>query len=1003
MADTEVKGTYIGRDVNTEGGDFISRDFNVTNNYYYEFLVVNTIVGEGTELDGKNVKRAETIIEILKTLKASYQPQANDFDSLYIYTLIEYGIRKPKRVLEFFCGRLIRKAFHKAFNNKNLATVYREVESIIDWNGEAQRFSQPDFNLQYEFVKFTSVFNEIVNQVQSPTEISPVQRIEEIHDKSEAILNRLERINTLENLWLELTKLFPTSESRFNQLDFELRGWFNSLKFQFESYEKYEDDYFEWIINVPNRRGYDRIIVRGVRGEINIQGVNQIYEQVSQHQTDEGWIVAVRRISPAAIERAKAFKNIFCYTLDDLIDEYVDFSNYIRWLEKEIDNRDIENSYIPLAATKSEFDTQTQKIVGQSSFDETNGWIDGYVDRWLEDLSKEHISILGEFGTGKTWFTLHYAKNALNRYIEAKKRGLERPRLPLVISLRDYAKAVSVESLFSEFFFRRHEISIPGYSAFQQLNHMGKFLFIFDGFDEMSARIDKQKMINNFWELARVVVPGAKAILTCRTEHFPTAKEGRALLNAEIRASTFRLSGNPPQFEVLNLKLLDEHQIQQILIKRAPIEIVQHIMAVPNLLDLMRRPIMTELILDALPEIRQGKPLNLSRLYLYAIRRKMERDIRAERTFTSMTDKLYFLCELSWTMLSTDTMSINYRHIPKHIYSFFGFSSMQDSDLDHWQYDMMGQSMLVRNDDGDYMPAHRSFLEFFVAYKLCAEIGVLSEDFVNIIREEIHVDRNDLSYDSSWTKFFLKAPLGNDSRVRLLRSFVRESKSHICMTLGKGVLSQAVIELMSNMTVEEHLWNVLDITRKSTFEECGYIGCNIIALLLIKDISMTNRDLSFTILTGADFRGSRLRGCSFRGADIKDTNFAGADLQDVNLNDVSGADSADFSNLLRLPDKNSLSQSLLVHIAKANRKCQVCLGDLRSTGNRDEDRGQMVRHLDSFQTVPTSKLADLPIIAETHHRESRGHYIIRRTYVEYCCIKCNWRCATLDATHDPGP
>jgi len=57
---------------------------------------------------------------------------------------------------------------------------------------------------------------------------------------------------------------------------------------------------------------------------------------------------------------------------------------------------------------------------------------------------------------------------------------------------------------------------------------MGKLLLIFDGFDEMADKMDRQKMINNFWEIARIVVPGAKAILTCRTEHFPEAKEGRA-------------------------------------------------------------------------------------------------------------------------------------------------------------------------------------------------------------------------------------------------------------------------------------------------------------------------------------------------------------------------------------------------------------------------------------------------------------------------------------------
>ena len=71
-----------------------------------------------------------------------------------------------------------------------------------------------------------------------------------------------------------------------------------------------------------------------------------------------------------------------------------------------------------------------------------------------------------------------------------------------------------------------------------------------------------------------------------------------------------------------------------------------------QLLDLARRPVMTELILEALPDIEAGKPVDMPRVYLYAVRRKMERDIKEERTFTSLADKLYFLCELSWEMLS---------------------------------------------------------------------------------------------------------------------------------------------------------------------------------------------------------------------------------------------------------------------------------------------------------------------------------------------------------------
>src|SRR5262249_11196318 len=159
------------------------------------------------------------------------------------------------------------------------------------------------------------------------------------------------------------------------------------------------------------------------------------------------------------------------------------------------------------------------------------------------------------------------------------------------------------------------------------------------------------------WELARVVVPGAKAILTCRTEHFPDAKEGRALLNAELQASVANLTGEPPQFEVLELSQFTDTQIQRVLSLRTKPANVERVMSNSQLMELARRPIMTELIVDALPDIGAGKRIDLSRIYLYAVRHKMERDIKEERTFTSLADKLYFLCELSWEMLSTNQMS----------------------------------------------------------------------------------------------------------------------------------------------------------------------------------------------------------------------------------------------------------------------------------------------------------------------------------------------------------
>ncbi|NEQ70673.1 MAG: NACHT domain-containing protein [Symploca sp. SIO2D2] len=514
---------------------------------------------------------------------------------------------------------------------------------------------------------------------------------------------------------------------------------------------------------------------------------------------------------------------------------------------------------------------------------------------WLsltDDPSKEHISILGEFGTGKTWLTLHYAWSALQKYRAAKEQGIERPRIPLVIPLRDYAKAISVESLFSEFFFRKYEIPLPGYSVFEQLNRMGKLLLIFDGFDEMADRVDSQKMINNFWELARVVVPGSKAILTCRTEHFPEAKEGRALLNAELRASISALSGEPPQFEVLELEKFNDEQIRQVLSFRTGASTVEEIMDNPQLLDLARRPVMTELILEALPEIEAGKPIDMSRIYLYAVREKMKRDIKAERTFTSLADKLYFLCELSWEMLSTDRMSLNYRLFPEQLHRLFGDVVQEQKNLDHWHYDMMGQTMLIRNADGDYMPAHRSLLEFFVAYKFAAELGVLAQDFTELAQEQSYLNQDEAS-DYTWSSYF-RRQCDENGKVEFmppLKSFIPEDINLLAETVGKKpvvtIISQkyrylddqnAILELMKNMlspqkeATKERLLSIIRETRNKSVDEVGVVGGNIATILCkYEPKAFQNQDLHGVKLSHANFLGADLTGCNLNYADLSNS------------------------------------------------------------------------------------------------------------------------------------
>ncbi|MFN6003025.1 MAG: NACHT domain-containing protein, partial [Dolichospermum sp.] len=772
--------------------------------------VISALVGDAVGKILDELQYNETRLRLLNKFDLKPDTPPNDFDGVYVYTLIEYGVGKQKVILQLFKETEIKEEFREAFS-QNRSFNIQTLDDFIQSSDIGDKIKEQKIDYRRELTEFARLFIEIAKRARTATEILQDHKLDSLQTSLNQIREQINQLS-LPELQKQIAQLvqsqqqllLPGEISRETELAKQLKKWFEALGYKFEPYEVLEKDYFEWIINIPKRRGYDRILIHGVEAEAGINDINAVKQAVETQKVDEGWIVAPRRVSKLAREEVKKAENnqIFCYSFDELIEADADFSGYFDWLEREVKSRGIDQYYVPLACTKEEINPQTKQRIGISHYGEEDGWIERYINEWLADPVKEHLSVLGEFGTGKTWFAFHYAWLALEKYRQAKAEGLPIPRIPLVIPLRDYAKAVSIESLFSEFFFRKHNIGLSGYSAFEQLNRMGKLLLIFDGFDEMAARVDRQAMINNFWELAKVVgTAGTKAILTCRTEHFPEALEGRSLLNAELQASTSNLTGESPQFEVLELEKFDDEQIKQVLNFKATPETVDSIINNEKLLDLARRPVMIDLIMEALPDIEAGKPVDISRVYLYAVRRKMERDIKADRTFTSMADKLYFLCELSWEMLSNDKMSLNYKEFPDRIRSCFSKEIQEQKDLDHWHYDMMGQTMLIRNAEGDYSPAHRSLLEFFVAYKLGRDLGILTADFREFADvRPCHQEKID--------------PTGN---------------------FGKTLLAKAVLDLMFLMlsaAANQRLLEVVKATKGKTEAEAGYCGSNAVQLLL---------------------------------------------------------------------------------------------------------------------------------------------------------------------------
>ena len=861
-------------------------------------FVIDKVIDAVLEASGikEKVGRNQHVLRLLQRFGLDSLTALTSFEDVYAYALVEYafdktGVCKPKELIQFFKSKEVRDVFQAAYRQNDPGGWLRKGEEIAQFKlgGEL-----PQLDPKRELGIFAAVFIEIVKQTQSPKEIRQEQRLDSLQRQLKTLQTQLQTLPTLEAINQQINQLtgadtptLPTSaqSSQAIALANQLEEWFEVLEYDREpNHEVWETNYFEWIINFPiTRRKFSRILVRGVTGEVSMADLQEFQQAIKNTSTDEGWLVSYRRVSKAARTAAQqeaTYADITCYTFDELLDEDADFGRYLEWLEEEIKAKGIDTRYLPLSCRKDELSPNSQQKIGVSIYGEEDGWIDGYVDQWLADPAKEHLSVLGEFGTGKTWFALHYAWIALQRYQDAKKRGIERPRVPIVVPLRDYAKAVTVESLLSEFFFRKHEI-LKNYSVFEQLNRMGKLLLIFDGFDEMAARVNQQAMIDNFWELSKVVVSGAKAILTCRTEHFPDAIAGRQLLNAELQASTKNLTGEPPQFEVLELEKFSDEQISKLLKRKAQGNTVSEIITNPQLLDLARRPVMVDLILEALPEIEAGKPVDMARIYLYAVTAKMERDIKSERTFTSLADKLYFLCELSWAMLSTDRMSLNYQAFPKQLEQLFSDRIQEKKELDHWRYDMMGQTMLIRNSEGDYSPAHRSLLEFFVAYKIVASLGAMAEDFTAIARQQSYLVQASLPEDYTWSSYFRRKcnSEGVPNVIAPLKRFGSSTFKELLSLLSQSKLAKAILELahlmLDESTMQERLLALVLQTQTKSFNEVGYLAGNLTQLLLAqKSDGLIGCDLRKTKLKGVDFANTYLRRVNLQGAHLAESTFS---------------------------------------------------------------------------------------------------------------------------------
>ncbi len=496
--------------------------------------------------------------------------------------------------------------------------------------------------------------------------------------------------------------------------------------------------------------------------------VDEFVAAFKSRKEQNGWThgVMVANVPYSQYAQAAAARHgdVVLKTVDDLYEDMLHIRAYLHMSMRQYEQEGIFDSYIPLRGRMVDM---AGSPVGRTAS------LRRQVDEWLRSGDSRQLVLLGDFGTGKTTFaqSLHYT--LAKRYLDKGDC-----RIPLLLTLRSYYDAPSVEELIERFFALETGARVS-YGVFSRLLKTGRFLLLLDGFDEMGAKSDASRRKQNYFKLSRLITSASKTIITSRPAYFVSQGELTSIftgLEYQLGYSPFvtrgdkavtvpysRLSRRIDQhaeetnleelFEAagralrsttfIQIELFSSLQVRQYIRKREPAilarsrglldgkYITARIREIYDLHDLAQRPLLLKLIVDTLPLFRpgqdgdykvdvDGKELSMSEitpsmLYHVYTEEELRREYEKGEVRQLIDKEPKSELITHLAFRMSDTPTLA---LERHEVADVVRSLLRPADeetLDHYVQDMRTCSFFVRDAAGGFRFTHKSFFEYYLA------------------------------------------------------------------------------------------------------------------------------------------------------------------------------------------------------------------------------------------------------------------------------------------------
>ncbi len=574
----------------------------------------------------KKMTKNQKILSILNKVN-KLTLRKDDFEAIYVHSLVEYGVDKAdKDLVRYFSSLTISKAIKKEIHTNDVKEFIKVCELVFDDFKGLENFSEFDL-LNDEIKEFHQTYDYIVSQTVTPFTLKKYNEDKKFQNEMIATIYK------------------------------------NSFEYQSEKYLKYLIKEFKK--EFPGKKYIEQ------KGE----------------------------------------------TREIIINLAKDISNLIKKRKKKYPkNMQYKNRSLNLS--KLGIDILDFKDVEVNTIDP----IDKYINDWINDDSQNFLVIMGEYGTGKTALCKYIASELANSYFDNEtKINDENNRIVIFLNLRNF-KAEDVEKyIIAEL----NENGIKNFNKPDLYNRIDnkEIIFLFDGFDEMTQRIDTEEKKANFLQIEKLIRKrkNSKVILTSREEYFTFEEE----LN-----EVFKNKENE-NYKIIYLNLFDEEQIKLYLESHTDNAqyYLDKIKEIYDLSDLAQRPILLDFIVKYLPKLIEEKgveiSINASDLYQIGIQTELEKKSR-EVSFLSKKlptqKRLLLLQKLSVWMFENDSLTINTRIIKEELNLKEFFEVKEDYELIKYLNMFLNFTFLTKESDYTFRISHKSFRDYLTATELVKEI-----------------------------------------------------------------------------------------------------------------------------------------------------------------------------------------------------------------------------------------------------------------------------------------